>query len=293
MKTKIIIDTDIGDDIDDALAVMLARATEKLEVVGITTTFRNAGKRAQIASRLVRELQWDVPVRKGLSHPLLPNDEEVFLPPQFSDSMAAEAVSEQSATEFIAETVKKYPGEIVLVPIGPLTNIADVLEKHPEIRLMIKRIVLMGGTSDFRDSEWNIQCDPEAARVVLSSGVPVYCVGLNCTLKCVMYREDVRRLTKGTSSLCRTVSGMLARWNDYYSTETPVLHDPLAVACVTENFVTFAPFYVKVILEGEDRAKILPAAEGDPNGGVVYLSQSVDHEAFLDYFSERFAACVR
>ena len=160
-KTKIILDTDIGDDIDDAFALSIALNEPNCELLGVTTVFRNAYKRAKMASYLIKTFNQNIKVYAGCDVPLIANVSDLlsseikakekldetgkYLLPQYLPVMDQGVVEEKHAVDFIIEMAHKCPHELVVVGIGPLTNIALAIRKDPEITKLIKEIRIMGG----------------------------------------------------------------------------------------------------------------------------------------------------
>lgn len=197
-KTKIIIDTDIGDDADDALALCLALKSPELEVAGITTVFRNTAARAKIAVSLLRMMgRDDIPVYAGLGRPLVQPADVNAVPIQlFEDMKDLPYCRELGAVDYLYQTLSQAQDPITLVAIGPLTNIAMLLQTHPEVSNKIQELVIMGGAFYMHYTEWNILCDPEAAHIVFSSGVPVRAIGLDVTTRCQVGDSMVAFLRK-------------------------------------------------------------------------------------------------
>jgi purine nucleosidase/pyrimidine-specific ribonucleoside hydrolase len=232
MTIKVIIDTDIGDDIDDAYAIAYALRCPELEIVGITTVLGNAGAKARIAAHLLREAGMrGIPVHAGCGLPLLQPAEPDRLPNQYiPEEMADLPIASAHAVDFIIETAMNAPGEIELLAIGPLTNVAMALRKEPSIASRIKRIVIMGGSYYFHFVEWNVYCDPEAADIVFRSGVPLDAVGMDVTRHCLMSEAQWNRMESGADR--REVAMLLRlteRWRSGTGRKRPILHDALAV----------------------------------------------------------------
>lgn len=153
---KIILDTDIGDDIDDAFALSILLNEKNADLLGVTTVFRNSYKRAKMASYLIKTFGKDVKVYAGCDEPLIAKVETLLSPeikakekldengkyliPQYFNEMDEGVVEKQHAVDFIIEQVHKYPNEITLVGIGPLTNIALAIRKDPSICSLLKEI---------------------------------------------------------------------------------------------------------------------------------------------------------
>jgi purine nucleosidase len=172
----VLLDTDIGSDIDDALALAYLLRQPQCELVGITTATGDTAKRAALAAWLCQEAERpDVPVRAGLRGPLLtgPGQAEVPQYAAFTGTTADRCPNTGScAIEFMREAIHSRPGEITLLAIGPLTNVAALFASDPAIPGLLKQVVLMCGTYGHTyagrlcHTEWNAHCDPVAAAVV-------------------------------------------------------------------------------------------------------------------------------
>ena len=290
---KIILDTDIGDDIDDALALAFAVMSGKIDLLGVTTVFRNAAQRAELACCLLETLgRTDIPVYTGIGKTLLqsiPDWEQVAAGhhPGQMEVLKKQEVSiqpqSQHAVDFIIETVMASDGDITLVPIGPFTNIAAAFTLEP--RLAQKTTVcMMGGATDRLRPEWNALCDPEATRIVFGTGVPITMVGLDVTTKCVMRYEQVKAIGSVGRPINRICYELIHLWGGDNPAPRPTLHDPLAIATLIDPTVCETR---EVRIEVETRADHLrgttvPVA-GEPNASVCV---SVDSTRFMDYFVE-------
>ena len=185
-RTKIILDTDIGDDADDALAICLAVKSRELDILGITTVFRNTAARAKIAVSLLRELgREDIPVYAGLGKPLVEAADVTAVPKQlFPEMEQLPYERSMDAVEYLRRTLTGAKEPITLVTIGPLTNIGVLLYLHPEVKKNIREIVMMAGAYYMHYRELNVRSDPEAANIVFTSGLPIRAVGLDVTTRC-------------------------------------------------------------------------------------------------------------
>jgi len=302
-KERIIIDTDIGDDIDDALALALAVRSPELELVGVTTVFKNTRARAKLARRLLKTLGCgDVPVVPGMRKQLLELPEDTLwrtvnideYPGQYSPDMDEEELPYPGdAIDFMKEALESSPEPLTLVPIGPLTNIAMLLLKHPDLKDRIKRIVLMGGAYFTNIAEYNIMCDPEAARIVFESGVDITGVGLDVTMKCQLKQEEVDRIAKGGTAASNFLSMLIERHRSYAG-HLPYLHDPLAVAVTfDESLVKTEKRRIGVELRGEfTRGMTYNVSntrwwERDEDNRTVRVCSEVDRDRFVSLFLER------
>jgi len=299
IREKIIIDTDIGDDIDDAFAIAYA-VKSGLQVEGITTVFRNAKKRAKMAKALLRAYgREDIPVCAGIDTPLVApilareNDHFTengeFIPCQYGAEMDSEVVDKRHAVDFIIEKVEAFPNEITLIPIGPLTNIAVAIRRAPEVMKKLKGITLMGGYFTKETPEWNILCDPEAARIVFSSDIPLRAVGLDVTLKCRLEKPMLEEMKAASGNSNRLILKMMEQWFAHYRFDCPVLHDPLTVGTiVSDRFVVFEDKAVLVELDKEKYGvtSVLKSTEAF-GSRKVQAAVSVDAESYLKDFKNK------
>jgi len=288
----IILDTDIGDDVDDALALAVVLNSPELELRGITTVFRNAPRRALLAQHILKVFERSaVPIAAGCSKPLLQSFENTRdgarLGSQFQ--VLAENSLEKPlphAVDFLVQSVdiEAEPDAenlLTIVPIGPLTNIALALAREPEL-IPRCRIVLMGGQWNEPRAEWNISCDPEAAAMVFNSGVEITMIGLDVTMRCQLNDTHMAQFAEGSTPRAKLLTQLLKLWSS--EVDHPVtLHDPLAVISLFDDCVTFEEKRIEVALCGEQRGRTV-AAEGEPNARVAV---DVNVERAVQLFMER------
>jgi len=140
---KVIIDTDVGDDVDDAFAVALALRSPEFEILGITTTYGDTEARARLLDRMLGEFgRQDLPVAVGIPT----HATNVFTQRRYAEGGHFARASHPGAVDFIAEQIRRYPGQITLIAIGPLINVGALIEKEPETFRKLRRVVLMGGS---------------------------------------------------------------------------------------------------------------------------------------------------
>ena len=296
---KIILDTDIGDDIDDAFALVLCLASPEVELLGVTTVFRNGVARAKMTKALAKSVGVEgIKVYAGMDNPLIAIPELLvgdllekekrdkngkYYLPQYSPEMDNEEIEEQDGVNYIIECAKKYGKDLYLAPIGALTNIATANRLAPDVMKNIGGITVMGGCF-YRDiPEWNMICDPEAARIVFSSGIPVRAVGLDVTLQCVVDKDTQNQIRDNMNGAGEILSSMLEKWFDHYRFAAPVMHDPLAVSTlIQDGFVKFKTENVDVVLEGGNRAKTVLGGKYP-----IEVAYEVDTERFMKFFKGR------
>lgn len=294
-KTKIIIDTDIGDDIDDALAIAFALESPELEIVGITTVFKNVEARAKLAVNMLQMAgRSHIPVFSGIGRPVLNKVDLDEVPCQYSEEKDGHAAGYgTNAIDFIVDTVMRSDGDLTLVPIGPLTNIAVAILKEPGLRTKVKEIVLMGGTYYNHLGEWNIVCDPEAARIVFESGIPIKAVGLDVTVKCMLTRDDVSRLNSNHKPSGAYLPALISRWLGDKTDPHMMLHDPLAVCAVfDERILEMRQEEIAVETQGEFTRGVTYNKSGlfwrgNADKSVIMVAKNVDAEAFVKMYMDR------
>ncbi len=294
---KVLLDTDIGDDIDDALALGFLLSCPEIELVGVTTVFKNVRLRARLALAVLEAFgRENVPVVPGVGH-RIDEDRKVFTDAEHFPRQA-EVLREHppkgnpregSAVDFIIETIPGYRGEISLLSIGPLTNIAGAVWKAPRIVTAVREYVMMGGHIGVFGStraEWNVLCDPVAAKTVFDSGIRGTMVGLDVTMKCRMRMEDLVRLRASRKEGVRLLCELIELWQEGDRTRLPILHDPLAAALLIDpSFVETRMERISVETQGElTTGFTVPANDGRPGCNVAV---DVESERFLDFFIER------
>ncbi len=266
MTRKILIDTDPG--IDDAMAILSALRSPELEVVGLTTVFGNTDvdSCALNGLRLVELEGHDhIPVSKGAGAPLFRPELDLGTEVHGLDGMGNTnpapprgALDLRPAVQFIHEMVRKYPGELTLVPLGPLTNIAMAVQQDPGIASLVKEVVLMGGCAFGVGNispvaEANIYHDAHAAEIVFRAPWNVTMVGLDVTTQTIVTPEDLTRLYAGNNpatDLLQRIQPCYQAFHDqiYGLNGAFHLHDPSVTAYLLkpELFTTIeAPVYVE------------------------------------------------
>ncbi len=290
MPEKVLFDTDIGTDIDDAVCLAYLLAQPACELLGITTVSGESTKRAMLASALCRAAGKDVPIYPGAEIPLL--IEQMQPKAQQADALGDwphdKDFPQGAAIEFLRQTVRAHPGEITLVAVGPLTNIGLLFRADPEIPRMLKGLVLMCGQFFGRAAgrgpvEWNASCDPHAAAIVYQSTVANHrSHGLDVTRQVTMSAKDVR--ARFQVPLLRPVAAFAEVFFERRNNIT--FHDPLAATTVFDDRIcTFATGNVQVELENQQLAGFMHWQEDDATGR-HQVADTVDADRFFaHYFS--------
>ncbi len=228
---KILIDTDIGGDIDDALALALALNSPEVEIVGISTVYLGIEWRTNLTKNMLNIFgRGDIPVAMGAGKPLNGWWDESRIPDS-GKTFSTDLVTGRKipcASRFIIEQCEKYGDSLTVAAIGPLTNVGLALAQAPHIAEHM-HIVLMGGQVTKAHPEWNILCDPEAARIVFESGADIRMVGLDVTNLCTFDHEDIESIKRVGNPRTELLSEMLEKFLKEFPF-MPVLHDPLALA---------------------------------------------------------------
>src|SRR5579872_1343983 len=266
-KSRVIIDTDPG--VDDAFALLLAMRSPELQIEAITPvagnvpldlTLPNALRMVEIAERT------DIPVAAGARNPMVRRlvtaayaHGENGLGGAVFPEPTTKPVKE-TAAQIICEIVSKYPGEVTLITIGQLTNIGAALASDPELAGKIRGVVMMGGSLSGGNitpaAEFNIYVDPEAARIVFQSGIPITMVGLDVTRKTSLTDEHVRQLSASKSRVSQAAAKIARSAIDHNRAQGfligPNMHDSLAMtAFLDTSILPFENYYIDVEVNGE------------------------------------------
>lgn len=303
---RVILDTDPG--IDDALAILLLAASPEVSLEAITVTHGNTSvdKCARNALQLIDLAGIEsVPVARGASEPIVKSlsvAEETHgdgglgyaqLPaPSIS-------LSKEHAVDTIIKLVHRFPHEITLLCIGPMTNIALAILKDPSIVPLVKRVVSMAGAFYFPgnatpDSEYNVYCDPESYDIVLRAGFDLTIVPLDVTYKCIFTKEHISRLKEIKPEIREFIDDSTRFYmefhNEYQSIDGCAINDPLAAAILIEpDLVKLRDYYVTVELKGE-HTKAKTSAD---HFGVLHkavnakVAMEVDVPGFMNFFITR------
>ena len=304
--TRIILDTDPGHD--DAIALLLALASPELEIVGITTVSGNQTleKTTANALRILEFVQrTDVPVHAGAPRPLVREQwaaayvhgESGLDGPELPDPETEPRKGH--AIDFIAAQVEEHDG-VVLVPVGPLTNIGLLLAKYPGIESRIARVVLMGGAIAEGNvtpaAEFNVWADPEAAHRVFTSGIDVTMVGLDVTHKALLLPEkvdEIRRTGRVGSLVAQLYDFYHERHVRMYGWEGSPVHDALAVAhVIRDDFVETEHRHVQVDIgpepgRGRTYVDLWKRTGNEPN---AHVGVDVNGPGFIQFLVQRLAS---
>ena len=308
MTEKIIIDTDPG--IDDAFAIFYALRSQEIDVLGLTSVYGNASidQTTHNALALVEMAGGECPVAKGAEGPLTIECRPYPAMVHGEDGMGgcspervAQGPVSGDAVAFIIEAANRYPNEVTLVPIGPLTNIALALQAEPRLPKLIKRVVLMGGAANANGNvtpaaEANIFDDPEAADLVFAADWDVVMLGLDATHDVKLTRDHVSQLAKNAGSLGQFLERASEQYFAFHREVVGLdfchFHDPSAlIYCVRPELFTAQASSVRVVTEGFAAGKTIAkpdsrftAQEGWGNRARVAVCMNADGPAVLDHY---------
>jgi len=287
MREKILLDTDIGSDIDDAVCLAYLLANPDCELLGITTVTGQAEMRAQMASVLCQVAGKEVPIYPGVEAPLLVEQKQKIAQQTIAASRWThqEKFPQHQAIEFLRRTIHAYPGEVTLLTIGPLTNIALLLASDPEIPGLLKRLVSMCGVFANKTPgagllEWNALVDPHATAIVYRSPIPVHrSIGLDVTMRVKLPADEVRR--RFQHPRLRPVLDFAEIF--FMGEKTLTFHDPLAATTIFDNRIcTFQRGRVDVELNSQKEMGMTYWTP-DP-AGRHEVALDVKPDAFFDHY---------
>ena len=277
---KIILDTDIGGDIDDSLALSYLLKQPACDLLGITTVSGDVVTRAKMASVLCNLAgKGDVPIYPGLRKSIIPDKEQIMFLKEERLAQYAHKTDfpKGEAIEFLRETIRKNPGEVTLLGIGPYNNIAALFTVDEEIPSLLKELVLMGGKYWDSCPECNAYTDPHASYIVYHSNAKIRNIGLDVTMQTQMPKEEVTALAEGT--LCADALRLSDAWFDHCPLVT--FHDPLAAATIfDEEICTYQEGVVNYALEGDQKW----VTYFEPRKGTGhFVADTVDTKRFYDH----------
>ncbi|SPE28875.1 Inosine-uridine preferring nucleoside hydrolase [Candidatus Sulfotelmatomonas gaucii] len=285
----VILDTDIGDDIDDAFALALLLRSPEVKLLGITTAFGDTELRARLVDRYLASVgREEIPVQAGV----FTSATNHFT--QAAYALQAPGQKHGDAVAFLLREIRAHPGEITLIAIGPLFNVQAAVERDPAIFRKLKRVVLTGGSIDRGydneksgntheppSPEWNIRCDPAGLRALLKSSVPVFMMPLDSTQIHLTLPELGQVLSSG-SPLSDQLTFLYHEWTGASAWRMPTLFDPVATAyAIRPELCPVEPMRLDV----DDNGFTRPVA-GPPNVEVCLKS---DEKGFLDFLLKRIA----
>ncbi len=308
-KRRVILDMDTG--VDDALAMMLAAASDRIEIVALTTVFGNNAVDATTENtlKMCEFLGIDAPVARGAAHRLLKDyarkESEIGLDIHGADGLGnmsarlpvpKRKVEGCTAAELMARAVEQSEGPVTIVSTAPITNVATFLLAYPRLKSKVECVAFMGGAmfggNIMPSAEANTFNDPDALQVVLQSGVKVVMFGLDVTMKCVISSEKQKELSQ-TGRVGEFAAAVLQHYIDVTRQLTGIdgamLHDSLPVAWLEdESVVKLEKHYVEVDLDGAFTCGCTVTDINDTLGREpnVYVAVRADSDRIIDMHLE-------
>ena len=306
-----LLDTDIGSDINDAMALLLCLKLDNIPLVGITTVYNIATLRAKIAKKILLLANENIPVAIGKDQTIdkrgftwktglegfgLLTDEEFRIDPKEMGII-------ENGVDFMIDLAKKYPGELEIISIGQFTNIAAAIQKDPSFKDNVKKIWSMSAGITFLDPipddfpdpnkrysaipSHNIRSDVDAALIVLESGIDITFIGNDVSTKVVFYKNDIEKLRNYTTDLNKAIIDMMDIWLTYRSRRVDkeidftCLHDALVIAeAIGMQFTERIPIRMKI---EESGATLINYDENSP----YEIAWKVDAESFMNWYLKK------
>ena len=278
---KVIFDTDPG--VDDAMALLFLERHPDIDLIGITTIFGNGSVETTTRNAQYLKQQWNIsaPVAKGAARAFEPSRDILTYPEIHGHDglgnidvpdVVDVALDPRPAHQFIIDTVKANPGEVVLVAVGRMTNLANALKAAPEIAGLVKEVIIMGGAVDVPGNvnpaaEANIHGDPEAADYIMIAPWKVVVVGLDVTLKTKMTRTELAELAEAGGAAMQLLDRLSQSYIDWYDGTRMVVHDTCACAyLVARELFTTRSGAVRVLTTGMGEGMTIQKPVGHRSG---------------------------
>ena len=290
-REKIIIDADIGDDIDDAFAVALALSSPEFEILGFSASFGDTPTRAKMLDRMLGELgRSDIPVAMG---PEVDVNRNAFTQRRYAEATSTfRRANHANSVDFVLEQARKFPHQVTLVAIGPLPNVGAMIAKDPATFRLLKKVVIMGGSIRTMNDpygvaapiaphpEWNIKNDIAGAKALFAAGVPLQVLPLDSTANLKMHEVSRTALFAHGSMMTNILAGLYYEWRAYTKNPTPILYDPMTLASMLQpSLCPLTPMHLTVDDAGDTKE-----TPGAPNAQVCLHS---DADAFLQFYVRR------
>ncbi len=286
----VLLDTDIGDDIDDAFALSLLLKSPEVKLLGISTAYGDTELRARLVDRFLAAAgRGDIPVAAGIAMP----QASVFTQRAYAERQPERKHAD--GVRLLLDVARKHPGEVTLIAIGPLTNVRAAIQRDPAGFRKLRRVVLMGGSvyRGYGDEkappqvEWNAKCDPAGLQALLASGVPIFVMPLDSTqIRLDAAGQD--RVFGDGSVLTDQLAVLYHQWkarSDGHPTG-PVLYDPVAAAyAIRPELCPMRQMRLEVDDKGMTRPVEGPSV-APPNAEVCLKS---DEKGFLEFLLWRIA----
>jgi inosine-uridine nucleoside N-ribohydrolase len=283
-REKLILDTDIGTDIDDAWAVAFVGRHPRFEVLGITISDGETARRAKVACKLLHAMgRDDIPVAVGRATPVPP--ERIDHQFAWAEDFIVVKPVETPAARFIAAAIRRHPGQVTLLAVGPLQNVADAIRLDPGIVKQVRRVVLMSGNiyssawSPTPIAEWNVKASTPDSQLVYASGLPLTIVPVDTTSWIQLEDAERERVRAARTPLANSLEQLYRLWIDAPATRM-TLHDQLAVAEAARPGKYFDKMErLQLRVDDEGLTRIDPK-----NGKPVQVAFKARRAEFMDFY---------
>ena len=265
---KVILDTDIGTDVDDELALAILLGSKDVDFIGITTVYGDVCLRSQIAMSLCSMVNREIPTYMGEDKTI--SGREVWMSgsegKNFKD-LDSFTPQPTSAVDFLVNAVITQPDSIDVIAIGPLTNIAQAIESNQDFEKKVKRVWIMGGDFTQSSVEHNFKCDIDAARIVLESDIPISILDLPSSQKTIIRMNEIEQIRSALVFGTILYSEIMS-WIEPRNQDWTIPHDPIAtLAMLTPEFFETSSAG-NVIIDPEGKS----FWNKSPTGNVVLLN---------------------
>lgn len=232
-RVPVVLDTDIGSDIDDAFALAMVIEIKDLDLKAVTTVSGDTQARARIAAKMLSQARLGkIPVAAGE-----PDEKPAFAQARWAEDFSGPSLVHEKAVDLLKESIDREHGKMVVIAIGPLTNVAALLKRYPDEKSQIREIVLMGGSiargytpGSGPTAEYNIAADAASAQVVFTSGIPIRMAPLDVTARLQLDKAHRDAIFAHHTPLTDSLQALYVLWGQ----PTPTLHDPMAVSLLTD-----------------------------------------------------------
>ena len=292
MRRPVLLDTDIGTDVDDLLALALLVGSPEMQLIGVTTVYGDTALRARMTRLILDQMERrTVPIGIGARETLtggpvwwaghegqgIPGLDRV----QLDEGITAADLLHQAATE--------HRGRLELFAIGPLTNVAEAIAADDSFATSLRHLYIMGGAFWMEQAEHNIKSDPEAADIVFRSGIPMTICGLDVTLRVLLREADMAQIREAASGIGPVLEDQVRRWWAFTGATENHLHDPMAILpALRPELFRFEQCDVHVELEGPNPGRTQVSGCGS---GAVRIAADIDVEAAEQEIVRRIAGC--
>ncbi len=312
MTRRIVLDTDIGSDVDDALCLALALASPELEILGITTVGNESRRRAQVARKLLELAGRDeIPVFAGCRVPLLGGKGFNWFGHEAGRTLEAGEEPQVEAEHGVDALIRLCceHDDVEVVAIGPMTNLAVALAKEPDLAARISRLSVMGGHVRraeyggrvFRPGvDYNLCSDPQASYAVLRAGVPIRLITADVTLQTWITATELERIESAGSRFHQVLAAEVRAWTDIQKRifgaagcdvdddNVAFLHDPLTLACLyDESFCSFDELEIEARIDARNVLHTIERHEPSDESAPMRCATAVDAKAFRAHFTDR------